>query len=780
MLRFNQFLPTLFLLFFAQFSNAQLPLNDCANLGVETGTFDAWEGQYGTWVADYANNTAFFTSQYLGFDPESHRIRKVSDGFIPEVTSAQIPYVPAGSNYAIQLGNAINGGEYEQLRTSFLVDSSNSLYQYRFAVVFEDPGHLEVEQPRFELIVTDQYGVVIPCGYYSVTSASNIDGFQSEGKIRFRDWTTAAVDLRAFIGQVVTVTISNFDCSKGGHWGMALFDAACFEAKIQTLNYCPGTDEKITLAAPEGFQQYSWSNGMSGRVIEVPVTTATQDLFVEFSPYSSLHDSCRLSLKYQLPAGSDLIPGKDASLCQNGSVSLTANAIGEQFQYLWSPGGQTTKEITVSNPGQYMVQVTRNNCVLYDTIQVVQVEAPIVDVEAINPSCDGKNDGGLTASVSAGEEINYLWSTGSTSAYLQNLASGTYKLTVTGATTGCKSKIEFNLTQDKQVYADAVLLTAPFCLDEPVGKAKVTATFGTPPYKYAWSTGAISEVSNIPDAGQYKVTVTDSEGCQAVDEVMVKPIRAGIETTGNFCHDGKSGSIEINAFDGTGPYLYALGNGAFQTEQLFLGLSSGIYSVMVQDATGCERAFEAEVENLRPEPFNIRLPADSSILLGERMDIVAQPNYPISSIKWEASYVVDQPDSLTISVQPLKNNNVRVSAVDEHGCKSEDELILIVLKDYKMYIPNVFNPESGSEGDNRFYFSASGSQIKDVKKCQIFDRWGSMVFEDFGFEPNDSVGGWDGQKGDKELSPGVYAYRLEVEFIDGETRVFFGDVTLVR
>jgi hypothetical protein len=779
MLRFNQCLSALFFLLCHNLT-AQQVLNDCANLGVESGTFDAWEGQYGTWVADYANNTAFFTSQYTGFKPESHRIRSLADGNVPFITSAQIPFVPPGSNYAIQLGNNIKGGEYEQLRTSFRVDSTNSLYQYRFAVIFEDPGHLEVEQPRFELVVTDQTGTVIPCGYYSVTAAGNIDGFQSEAQIRFRDWTTAAVDLRGYIGQVVTVTISTFDCSKGGHWGMALFDAACFEAKVQTFNHCPGLDSSITLAAPEGFQNYLWSNGMTGRVIDLPTLTVGQSLTVEFSPYSSLHDSCRLSLQYELPAGSDLIPSPDAKLCELGATTLKANAIGNQFEFLWQPGGQTTQEITVNSPGDYTVQVIRGDCILYDTVRVHLVPSPSVSLAAENPSCDGKNDGWLSATAVGTGTMGYAWSNGATTSAVQNLASGLYKLTVTSQETGCKAMVHKTLEQDKPVFAAAKLLEWPLCLHTPIGKAQVTATAGTPPYQYAWSTGSVTNTTPIPNAGQYRVTVTDAEGCQDVDEVLVKPMRFAMETTGNVCHDGAAGTIEINAVDGMPPYVYSLNNGSLQTEALFDGLKTGDYVVAVQDASGCVRELQADVENLRPEAFQIRLPADTSLVLGDKMNIVAVPNYPLSSIDWSADYVVDRPDSTQIVVQPLKTNHIRVQAVDEYGCRAQDDLLLIILKDYKLYIPNVFNPETGDEGDNRFYFSARGAQIKDVVNCQIFDRWGSMVYQDFDFEPNHPAGGWDGKKNGTELSPGVFAYRLEVEFIDGERHVFFGDVTLVR
>src|SRR5205085_10436331 len=42
------------------------------------------------------------------------------------------------------------------------------------------------------------------------------------------------------------------------------------------------------------------------------------------------------------------------TFCPGGSVTLTANS---GSGYLWSPGGQTTRSVTVSNPGSYTVKV---------------------------------------------------------------------------------------------------------------------------------------------------------------------------------------------------------------------------------------------------------------------------------------------------------------------------------------------------------------------------------------------------------------------------------------
>jgi hypothetical protein len=75
---------------------------------------------------------------------------------------------------------------------------------------------------------------------------------------------------------------------------------------------------------------------------------------------------------------------------------------------------------------------------------------------------------------------------------------------------------------------------------------------------------------------------------------------------------------------------------------------------------------------------------------------------------------------------------------------------------------------------------ADGDQIEKVDNFQIFDRWGSMVFTDKDFQPNDPSHGWDGRHKGQLLVPAVFVYYAEIRLIDGRVLLYKGDVTLVR
>lgn len=774
-------LPSVFLILSLPTVYCQAQPNDCSNLGLELGTFHGWKAGYGTWSVDPANNAVVIESQANGFLPEQHRIRHKSEGNVPEITAEAVPLVPPGSDYAIQLGNSINGAQFEYLTTSFRVDADNTLFQYQFAVIFEDPNHDPVQQPRFELRVTDQQGNTLPCGYYQVTAAGDVEGFKSQGKIRYRDWTTAGVDLRDYVGQVVTLRISTFDCSKGGHWGMALFDASCLSTKIKPLNYCPGVDSVLTLEAPLGFRDYVWSTGAVGRTATVNNPTPGGTISVKFTPFSSLSDSCRLLLSFTVPTGPEVLPSSQAIFCEGSSAKIETDYHGENFKYRWQPSGDTSRVLVVDKPGTYVVQILKpGGCVLTDTIEMRTVIAPKVAIEFDNLSCDGINDGSVKAIVTAQEPISFRWNNGpDSSAALRNIPSGYYQVVVTGGVTGCTATAGHWLVQNDSVTANARLLRLPLCDNWPTGEATVVAAEGIPPYSYAWSTGAEQQNTALARGGTFRVTVTDADGCEAVDSVFVQPMRADTETEGNICHDGRTGAIEINAFGGTPPHRYALGNGSFGAASEFGQLPTGPYTYRVQDNNGCIRHFETEVKNLRSEPFRIQLPHDTSIVVGEYLDVNLWHNYPLGSVTWFGPCSDSLFDVTQATLRPLSYCSLSVAATDTFGCPATATLRVQVRKQYNLYIPNVFMPPNGHD-NSTFYASVQVEQLKQIHSLRIFDRWGNLVLEDFDYQPNAVEQGWDGTTTGQEAPPGVYVYQFDIEFIDGYRQIFSGDVTLVR
>ena len=119
-----------------------------------------------------------------------------------------------------------------------------------------------------------------------------------------------------------------------------------------------------------------------------------------------------------------------------------------------------------------------------------------------------------------------------------------------------------------------------------------------------------------------------------------------------------------------------------------------------------------------------------------------------------------------------------ISAQDENGCTSEDELNILVQVNRDLFIPNIFSPNGDQVND--VFLIGAGPALNEISILTIFDRWGNMVFQAEQFKANDPQRAWDGKKNGQPLNPGVFVYQLEAVYIDGSKAEKYGSVTLVR
>lgn len=110
---------------------------------------------------------------------------------------------------------------------------------------------------------------------------------------------------------------------------------------------------------------------------------------------------------------------------------------------------------------------------------------------------------------------------------------------------------------------------------------------GRGPFTYAWSTGEDTEVITVePGRNDYRVTVTDANGCAAVGF-------AHLSTEANFIHvvsagdpcTGESPTLRAEVLLGTGPFTYRWSDG--QTTRTISAEIETQYTVTVTDANGC-------------------------------------------------------------------------------------------------------------------------------------------------------------------------------------------------
>lgn len=163
---------------------------------------------------------------------------------------------------SVRLGNWNTGAESEGIMYTYkVVDESMAVMKLRYAIVLQEINHSDAEQAEFDLRVLHN-GREIPnkCGYASFFTPNDgtkdFSGWHRGDGTWWRDWTTVSVNLRPYVGEVITIILTTRDCAVGGHYGYAYFTLDCEAGEMSGMN-C-GIDNPTTdFKAPDGFA-YSW------------------------------------------------------------------------------------------------------------------------------------------------------------------------------------------------------------------------------------------------------------------------------------------------------------------------------------------------------------------------------------------------------------------------------------------------------------------------------------------------------------------------------------------
>jgi gliding motility-associated-like protein len=247
------------------------------------------------------------------------------------------------------------------------------------------------------------------------------------------------------------------------------------------------------------------------------------------------------------------------------------------------------------------------------------------------------------------------------------------------------------------------------------------------------------------------------------------------------CFGTTTGSIILDSISGgSGGYSLGLDNGSYPVSNLPLlidNLDVGTYQIVVKDSNGCA---DNEVLTLSAPPeLLVNLGDDRMIALGDSVNLIAVTNSSfISNIEWTPGEYLTLTDSLLTTSNPLNSIIYTIKVTNNNGCTATDEITIMVDRENKVFIPNVFSPDSGDE--NSKFTIYAGLQVVNVKRMQIFDRWGEMLFEQRNFLPNNPNSGWNGIWRNKPVNPGVYVYLIEFERITGEVEILRGSITVIR
>ncbi|MBK9018270.1 MAG: gliding motility-associated C-terminal domain-containing protein [Saprospiraceae bacterium] len=286
-------------------------------------------------------------------------------------------------------------------------------------------------------------------------------------------------------------------------------------------DYCGPTDNTgAVILAPTGDGQpylYDWlGNG---------VFTADSSLLDlasgNYSVVVQTASGCTQSFNFTVEEGLSLAAGVDPvqpPTCNgdsDGSISISIQIANPPVQFDFGNGLQSSNTLSGIPAGIYNVLVVDGQgCDGTFTIEVVDFPPLLLGVSPVDISCFGANDGTITVTPSGGAGgYSYLWSNGATSATIENLAAGTYTVTVTDEN-GCSATAEADIIEPAELTMTLEAVDV-ICFGDETGVITVTAMGGTPPFEYSANGTdfqADPSITNLA-GGDYDVVVRDSRGC---------------------------------------------------------------------------------------------------------------------------------------------------------------------------------------------------------------------------------------------------------------------------
>lgn len=206
----------------------------------------------------------------------------------------------------------------------------------------------------------------------------------------------------------------------------------------------------------------------------------------------------------------------------------------------------------------------------------------------------------------------------------------------------------------------------------------------------------------------------------------------------------------------------------FQNDDTLICIMISNYPCLLND-TAISNAYNIQL--LAPAELNIG--DDVSILYGESYKTDPEINGAVSLglFLWTPDSTLNCNTCFSPIATPTITTNYILVYKNTAGCIAKDTIKVEVKPNYEVFIPTGFSPNNDNIND---VFYARGPYIRAVN-MKIWDRFGGVIFE----SPYVNYG-WDGTKHFKDVNTGVYVYYITVEFLDGVTKEFKGNITLSR
>lgn len=412
-----------------------------------------------------------------------------------------------------------------------------------------------------------------------------------------------------------------------------------------------------------------------------------------------------------------------------GSIYMSSGTL--PYNYIWT-NGNTTSTATNLTAGQHFVTVTdATGCTWIDSVMIGSPPSFVVNTNASSDTC-GLSQGQIQTTVTGGTfGYTYNWNTGQTSPNLNNIANGSYDLTVTDAN-GCTEIINNIIVGNT---CDSCVLFTPIsfittnqfeytCLGNGQAEVMISVQGGKPEFDgfsdytliltgssvngengtYKDPSGIFSFIIN--DGDNWNISITDDLNCSVVslDELFTESLNA----CPNFCD------------------LY---------------------------------------------PVVTTISNDTVVLFGDDAPLSISGGF---TYNWFPSNSLSCSDCANPVATPNQTTTYTVISTDLNGCTATDtvNVMITIVPD-----PNIFvkynNGITGNQDGKNDNLVFENLHLYPKNELVIFNRYGNIVYQVSPYQNE-----WNGTYQGIPLPEGVYYFILRTDLNNTET--LRGSVTIVK
>ncbi len=462
--------------------------------------------------------------------------------------------------------------------------------------------------------------------------------------------------------------------------------------------------------------------------------------------------------------------------CYPATIAFNHVNFSEVVSGTWTfqPGQQSSTynpetEYTYNEPGTFISSLTiqtANNC-MASASKVIEIGGPDVDyIFAPSSVCSGDTVSFQILQSEEIDEFEWIFGDGTVSDELNPdhvyFGSGRLFPALRVVRDDCEVTLSGQTLQVYDPVAEFTILNEAesICINAALNAENESSDYN----QSLWSIDGI-EVSSNPHLSDYyfnqtglhivTLEIINGIGCadstsQTVEAVSLPAFQIYGDT--NICPGTESAQLQVDEQPGWNiawtPASYL--NDASVFNPIANPPVTTLFFATVTDEYACSETRNITVHVEEP-PIVHRYPVgDTSIIIGESLQLLIQSNKENSQYNWSPFYSISCQSCPDPIVRPDADITYTVVVQDECFSLSYDFNIEVIVNFY-LELPKAFTPNGDGENDIFFIESNNVNEV-DFK---IFNRWGNLVFS-----TQDLSEGWDGRYNGKLQNPDTYTYYI--------------------